>query len=88
MSDTGIGIQADKLHSIFDTLQQADGSLTQKFGATGLGLSISKRLVNLMKGDIWVKSQYGKGSLCDGRETDSFFRCASGPKRHKVQIAT
>ncbi|KAK9378206.1 uncharacterized protein V2V93DRAFT_329519 [Kockiozyma suomiensis] len=62
VSDTGIGIQNDKLDVIFDTFCQADGSTTRKFGGTGLGLSISRQLINLMGGDVWVKSEYGKGS--------------------------
>ncbi|KAF2864833.1 two-component histidine kinase [Massariosphaeria phaeospora] len=62
VSDTGIGIQSDKINLIFDTFQQADGSTTRKFGGTGLGLSISKRLVTLMGGRMWVTSDYGKGS--------------------------
>ncbi|CAJ0641502.1 5903_t:CDS:2 [Entrophospora sp. SA101] len=54
VKDTGIGIQADKIELIFDT--------TRKYGGTGLGLSISKHLVNLMGGNLWVKSEFGKGS--------------------------
>ncbi|CAF9906276.1 MAG: histidine kinase osmosensor [Alectoria fallacina] len=62
VSDSGIGIQADKKDLIFDTFQQADGSTTRKFGGTGLGLSISRKLVELMGGRLWVDSVYGKGS--------------------------
>jgi PAS domain S-box-containing protein len=60
--DTGIGISNEKLDTIFDAFQQADGSTTRRFGGTGLGLTICKQIANRMDGDVWAESEVNKGS--------------------------
>ncbi|MFA6191989.1 MAG: ATP-binding protein [Sulfurimonas sp.] len=62
VKDTGIGIQNDKINTIFDAFKQVDGSISREFGGTGLGLSISKTIVELLHGHIFVESAFGKGT--------------------------
>lgn len=62
VSDTGMGIKKKALGYIFDEFRQAEGTVVRDQGGMGLGLSICKKLINLLKGRIWVESEYGVGS--------------------------
>jgi len=62
VSDTGIGIPAEKQQVIFAPFSQADSSTTRKYGGTGLGLTISRHLVEKMGGKLWVESEVGRGT--------------------------
>lgn len=63
VTDTGIGIPADRIDAIFESFSQAESSTSRKFGGTGLGLTITRRIIESMGGQIKVESELGKGSI-------------------------
>jgi len=62
VEDNGIGIAKEQHHTLFQSFEQADGSISRKYGGTGLGLAISKRIVEMMGGAIRIESELGKGA--------------------------
>ena len=62
VTDTGIGIAADKIENILEPFTQADVATTRRFGGTGLGTTISRQIVELMEGKIWIKSRLNAGT--------------------------
>ncbi len=62
ITDTGPGIKEENMHKLFQPFQQVDVSLTKKHEGTGLGLYLSQKLAHLLQGDVWAKSEFGKGS--------------------------
>lgn len=63
ITDSGIGMTQEQIGNLFQPFTQADSSTTRKYGGTGLGLSIVKKLIDKMRGTIWVESIYGSGSV-------------------------
>ncbi|MDR3052622.1 MAG: response regulator [Coriobacteriales bacterium] len=62
IADHGIGMSKEQLGRLFKAFEQADSSISKRFGGTGLGLTISKNIISMMEGTIWVESEVGVGS--------------------------
>ena len=83
VSDTGIGITAEAARRLFSAFEQADNSITRRYGGTGLGLAISKNIARLMGGDAGVISEPGKGSTF--WFTGRLRKCAAGQTASAAQ---
>jgi PAS domain S-box-containing protein len=84
VSDTGIGIAADKLEHVFEEFSQADNSTTRDYGGTGLGLAISRRFCQMLGGDLGATSEPGEGSTFN-IELPALLPGAEAPQQKSVQ---
>lgn len=65
VEDTGVGIRKGELEKVMKAFQQAEGGNTRKHGGAGLGLSLASRIIELMDGELWIDSVYGKGTVVE-----------------------